>query len=75
MAVDGLFGFYHCPATRGGCGHFFNLQLLNIVRHTPADLLAMARWFTQAAMATEPSPHPQLPSAEPVSEPERTGGA
>ena len=43
-AVDGLFGYYRCPA----CGDFFNLQLLNTVRHTPRDLAAVVRWLTKA---------------------------
>jgi hypothetical protein len=46
--VDGLFGYYRCPA----CGDFFNLQLINLVRHTPRDAAAVAHWLTQALNPT-----------------------
>jgi hypothetical protein len=42
--VNGLYGYYRCPA----CGDFFNLQLINLVRHSPRDAAAVAHWLIEA---------------------------
>ena len=49
-----LDSWYVCPPSLGGCGSFFQIQLVS--RHLPRDVARMAHWLGLAVRGTEGEP-------------------